>query len=110
MLPKKAKKKDLHALADAAAADCFRQRAYIVDIRCTKRSSGTGFPITVDGQVFGTFSRIRCVFSFVIRKLCAVLCCAVLCCAVLCCAVLCCAVLCCAVLCCAVLCCAVLCW
>jgi hypothetical protein len=55
------KKKDLGTLSELAASapDTIVEKVYLVDIRCSRRSAATGFHITVDGQVFGPFSRIR---------------------------------------------------
>lgn len=62
MLPRRAKRKTLETLADALDADSESHTAYIVDVRCsTKSSIGGGFAICVDGQLYGAFARIRCV-------------------------------------------------
>ena len=55
------KKKDLATLTElaASASDSIAEKVHLVDIRCSRRSAGSGFYITVDGQMFGPFSRVR---------------------------------------------------
>jgi hypothetical protein len=55
------KKKDLSSLGEAAlsASDTVQEKVCIADVRCSRRAGGSGFYITVDGQVFGPFLRIR---------------------------------------------------
>lgn len=65
ILPKRAKRKTLETLADAAEADTEHHHAYIVDIRCSTKnlapgtSRSAGFAISVDGHMHGSFARIR---------------------------------------------------
>ena len=55
------KKKDLASLGEAAlsATDVVHERVVIADVRCSRRAGGGGFYVTVDGQMFGPFLRIR---------------------------------------------------
>ena len=56
------KKIELPALAElaASATDTIHEKVFVVDVRCSRRALMTGgFYITVDGQLFGPFSRVR---------------------------------------------------